>query len=422
MAPQLVPTLSRIDDANDLPEFCEGLFATLPRSEQRKWGEVYVRGLLSVPGRKSARRISDHLVGWQAQQSLQQFVNQSPWRWDGVRGVLARQASAIRPTSWIVQEVIFPKTGRNSVGVARQYAPSADRTLNCQLGLAIVLANGGNRCAVNWRLLLPKSWDDDRERRTRARVPAEARHLPRWRHVIDAIEEMTVDWGLRPAPVVWDSASDDAVPLMTSLTASRLPYLLRVPEQTQVLPALTVGDLAALSLRRRQILLRVRDRLDRTHRYYSQLFICDVCPPAQRVHLTSACEHGPSRCVVSEWSLDPREKRLSAVWLTNVTNARLVQLADLITLSRKTRREDMDTLRDELGLQDFEGRSYAGWHHHVTLVSAAQLYRMLDRRRRRQWMSRPDGPHWNESAPRPRSSVDRAAGRPQTTLMKECVQ
>lgn len=418
MPPHLVTALSRLDEANDLLEFCEELFATLPRSDQRKWGEIYVRGLLSVPGRKSARRISDHLVGWQAQQSLQQFVNQSPWRWDGVRSVLARRAAAIRPKAWIVQEAIFPKTGHNSVGVDRQYAASAGRTMNCQLGLAIVLANGGDRCAVNWRLLLPKSWDDDQERRTRARVPAEVRHLPRWRHVSDAIDEMTLGWGLRPAPVVWDSACQDAPPLMANLTANRLPFLVRVSEQMSILPALTAGDLAELSVRRRQVLLRVRDRVDRTYRYYSQLNLCDACPPERRVHLTSTCEHGASRCVVAEWSREQTADRLSAVWMTNVTNARLVQLVDLIELSRKARLEDMDTLRDGYGLQDFEGRSYAGWHHHVTLVSAAHLYRMLGQMRRRHRIPRPR----TGSVPRSIPRVDPAAVCPSTPLMKECAQ
>jgi SRSO17 transposase len=75
--------------------------------------------------------------------------------------------------------------------------------------------------------------------------------------------------------------------------------------------------------------------------------------------------------------------------MTNITNARLDQLVELVELGRKGLREDMDTLRDEFGLQDFEGRSYAGWHHHVTLVSAAHVYRVLGRMRRRQRVRRP---------------------------------
>ncbi|MFD1050963.1 transposase, partial [Kibdelosporangium lantanae] len=99
---------------------------------------MYVNGLVSVPGRKSIRKIADLVVGWRAEQSLQQFVNQSTWKWEPVRRSLAYQVNGmIRPRAWAVQEVVFPKNGDSSVGVARQYAPSAKRVLNCQLGLAV---------------------------------------------------------------------------------------------------------------------------------------------------------------------------------------------------------------------------------------------------------------------------------------------
>ena len=107
---------------------------------------------------------------------------------------------AIRPKAWIIQEAIFPKNGHRSVGVAKQYAPSVGRTLNCQLGLAVSLANNAGRYAVNWRLVLPRSWDEDRELRERARVPVDVRHRPYWWQVFDAVDEMVFDWGLRPAP------------------------------------------------------------------------------------------------------------------------------------------------------------------------------------------------------------------------------
>ncbi|HET9140266.1 IS701 family transposase, partial [Actinophytocola sp.] len=222
-------------DPDGLSDFCDELFASLPRSDQRKWGEMYVRGLLSVPGRKSIRRISDQIVGRRVDQCLQQFVNQSPWRWDGVRNALAARASAIRPRAWIIDEAVFPKNGRSSVGVARQYATSAGRILNCQLGLAVIMANGADRCVVNWRLALPRSWDDDPERRARARVPGPERHRPLWRHVFDAVNEMTDEWSLRPAPVVWDSVGHEVRPLLRGLAGRGLPYLVRVSEHLPVL-------------------------------------------------------------------------------------------------------------------------------------------------------------------------------------------
>jgi hypothetical protein len=383
----------RLPQSDELSVFCEDLFASLPRSDQRRWAEVYLRGLLSVPGRKSTRRISDQVVGWRAEQSLQQFVNQSPWQWNSVRRMLAHHASVIRPRAWLVHEAIFPKNGHNSVGVAKQYAPSIGRTLNCQLGLAVSLASDVDRYMVNWRLVLPQCWDRDRERRTRARVPDEVRHHPHWRYVAEAVDEMTLGWGLRPAPVVWNAVSQETGPLLRDLTTRRLPYIVQVSADTPVLAAqaasdttrmLTAGELAEISASRRHLMVGVRDRLRDTGSStpFSLLSVCDLCPLELRVHITSACPHGGTRRVLARWSWRGSSVRLDGVWLTNLAKARLSQLVDLVELSPRACQEDMATLRNDFGLQDFEGRSYAGWHHHVTLVSAAHTYRMLQRTRK----------------------------------------
>jgi SRSO17 transposase len=391
MTVSAIAARSQLVNVDEVSSFCEELFASFSRADQRRWGEVYLRGLLSGPGRKSIRRISDQIVGRQADQSLQQFVNQSPWRWDAVRSTLAHLTSIIRPQAWLVQEAIFPKNGNNSVGVARQYAPSAGRTLNCQLGLAVILANGVDRCVANWRLMLPRSWDDDPDRRMRARIPVEVRHRSHGQYVLDAVDEMSLDWKLRPAPIVLDAGSQDAPLLLRGLAARRLPYLVRVPGHTPVLPSRsepgparlsTAAELADLSVSRRHVMLRVNNRSGyvSSGTKYSLLSICDICAQSQSVHVATTCAHRATRKVLAQWSWHPTGSDLTGVWLTNLTTATLTQLVDLVELSPRTQREDMVSLRDDFGLLDFEGRSYTGWHHHVTLVSAAHAYRMLRRR------------------------------------------
>jgi SRSO17 transposase len=103
----------------DPSSFCDDVFASIPRADQRRWAEVYVRGLLRVPGRKSIRRICEHVLGMPADQCLQQFLNQSPWSWEPVRRALAFRIAGTRPKALVVEDAVFPKAGSSSVGVAR---------------------------------------------------------------------------------------------------------------------------------------------------------------------------------------------------------------------------------------------------------------------------------------------------------------
>jgi DDE superfamily endonuclease len=343
--------------------FCHDLFSSFARSDQRRWGEVYVRGLVSLPGRKTIRRISDHVVGGRADQSLQQFVNQSPWRWEPVRERLAhRVATALRPRALIVEDTVFAKNGTGSVGVARQYAAPARRMLSCQLGLAVLLATDDGCVPVNWRLRLPRAWDDDDTRRSRTRVPDTERHRPRRAHVLNMIDEMTAGWDLPPMPVLIDARDErDVEMLMRGLDARDLRYAVRVADDTPApAPARRMG----------QLIMNVRETAgDRTEH------VRFVLAPVDRAGTTNGTHPARRRRVLAEWAAG--RPRPAAVHLTNLTHD---QLPDLVRLVRSRRRsaEDLDRLQDEFGLGDFEGRSFAGWHHHVTLVSVAHAYRAMN--------------------------------------------
>src|SRR3954447_3095301 len=159
------------------------------RSEQRRWARVYVRGLMLEGRRKSIEPMADRLADGD-EQGLQQFVNQSPWRWEIVRANLARRmVCEISPEAWIVDDTGFVKKGRWSVGVARQYSGTLGRVDNCQVGVSLNAASDAASCPINWRLFLPDEWDRDPERRARAHVPADVRHREKWRLALDMIDE-----------------------------------------------------------------------------------------------------------------------------------------------------------------------------------------------------------------------------------------
>ena len=311
------------DDASDLlglSEFCDGLFTSLGRSDQRRWAEIYVKGLLVVPGRKSIRRISEVVAGRDVDQSLQQFVNQSPWAWEPVRRRLAEQVTrAVRPRAWVVREVAFPKNGGSSVGVARQYAATAGRMLNCQRAVGVFAAGDEGAGAVNWRLLIPKSWDDDADRRAKTKVPEDEHSKPTWQYLLDAFGEMTGNWGLPAAPVVVDLGGDPGVlPLLGGLEERGMRYLAQV----------------------------------------------STTMPVMSVNLVGA--QNQPRTVV----------RPRAVWMTNLGATGIREIVRLLHAQEQVEVE-VGRLTEEFGLRHFEGRSFQGWHHHVTLASAAHGYRLL---------------------------------------------
>ncbi len=372
-----------LPNPDPLSQFCQQLFSSLPRSDQRRWAEVYVRGLVSVSGRKSIRRISEEVVGWRADQSLQQLINQSPWDWQPLRQSLTRHlATEFPPRALVVKEVAFPKCGMSSVGVTRQFASSAGRTLNCQLGLAAFLAGEGGSCPVNWRLLLPQSWDSDPKRRARAHLPASEYSVPRWQSLLGLVEETEANRESRPVPLVMDLRHEaDTGPLLRALDRRRLRYVLRIGQQTPLTVAagpsatrvtMTAAEIATLSARGR-LTAAGRPSVAAAQTDRSCLMATDITtadsglPSAQKTN-----QH-----LVADWPPGAASPR--ATWLTRLDSPWLPSVLESMT-SLKQASTDLNHM-DESGLRHFEGRSFRGWHHHVTLVSVAHAHQLLSRLR-----------------------------------------
>src|SRR3954454_14984451 len=354
-----------------ISDFCERALVSLPRSDQRRWGELYVRGLVTVPGRKSIRRIAELGGGSATDQSLQQFVNQSPWEWGPVRAELAHLVAGSSPVdAWIAAEVAFPKNGTSSVGVCTQYVGPAARTLNCQLAVALSFAGGAFCGPVNWRLMLPRSWDQDFRRRSRCHLPPQERHRPCWQHVLDVVDETVGDWGLPARPLLADRRHDRAVDrLVQGLEQRGLRYLVRV------------GDDLPVAVDGRPVRAAEAQRVPRPER------LSLVAPaavgggrsvPSQYVAmpLAPAEPRRPGRPHRGRWLVTRRlGGRLTGLWLTNLGHD-LAQVIKMVLLLERSRRHHAAFERGS-GLHHFEGRSFRGWHHHVTLASVAHAYRLL---------------------------------------------
>ncbi|MFD5321822.1 IS701 family transposase [Streptomyces sp. NPDC127098] len=375
----VVPRIAR----DPISSYASEVFHAIPRVDQRRWAEVYLRGLLSVPGKKSVRKIAESILATPAHQSLQQFINQSPWRWSPVRAVLARYVQSVSPArAWVLSRVVIPKRGDRSVGVGRQFLPEAGRLVNCQIGLAASFVTDDASVPVNWRILLPKAWEGS-EIRESAGIPDHVETRPQWLEAADMVWEMAHRWALSPAPVVADTrhlgsadgliaelATHDGLPFVLEVDhalaeaagADRLPR----PRQQANLPlrplesVLTAGrGLTALAGHRRHT-------------------VPPATPAARHTFVRSSLAKipmpggAPPRIarLLTEMSPDGEPARF---WVTNLMSHRVDDVMALARLEGRAR-DGIQKLDRHFGLRDFEGRSFRGWHHHMTMVSAASVF------------------------------------------------
>lgn len=381
-----------------LVAFAAEVFEPLARADQRRWGECYLRGLMLDGKRKSIQPMAERLPDGN-EQALQQFISQSPWDWRPVRRRLATQmTAAVDPDAWIVDDTGFPKYGTASVGVARQYSGTLGKVANCQVGVSIHAATDQTSCPIDWRLFLPESWDQDQAKRRAAHLPERVRHRPKWQLALDMLDELA-GWGLAPPVVVADAGYGESGELRLGLEERGLAYVTQVKGATSAYPEAVTQQVAPYPGRGRRP--RARYRAKRSSlaelvaaagpsaaktvawregvrgRLRSRFVVLRVRPAGVRLRRAVAGGDLPVRWLLAEWPADQPEP--VKYWLAGLPEA--TSLVELVGLAKLRWRIEHDyrELKDGLGLDHFEGRSFGGWHHHVTLVSVAHAFVTLQR-------------------------------------------
>src|SRR5512140_3716558 len=214
-----------------LVEFCGEMFEPMRRKDQRRWGEVYVRGLMLDGKRKAIEPMAARLPDGD-EQCLQQFVNQSPWDEVAVRRALARRMSReLSPDGWVIDDTGFPKFGKMSVGVTRQYSGALGKVGNCQIGVSVNACSDEASCPLDWRLFMPEEWDEQtawkKERRKRAHLPDDVHHVEKWRLALEMIDELR-SWGIAPPVILADGGYGDITEFRSGLEERQLAYVLDV--------------------------------------------------------------------------------------------------------------------------------------------------------------------------------------------------
>jgi SRSO17 transposase len=363
-------------------------------------GGLYLRGLIEQGPRKSLEPMVERLGGEADYQSLQQFLADSPWD-PGlvVRAVAERVAPRIDVEAWVLDDTGFPKDGKRSPGVKRQYSGTLGKIGNCQIGVSVHAVGAQGTVPLGWALYLPEEWCQDTERRRKAKIPAEIEFKTKPELGVELIER-AARWEVPAAAVLGDAAYGDNTELRGRLHAAGREYVLSVSAQTTVFdPQTTFAVPQRNGATGRP---RSRSRPNREPEAIGAL-IASLAPAAfETVTFRDGPEGEPvtSRfCFVRvraahDWQkatpCPPREEWLIAewpehaeaptdYWLSNLPeDAPPERLARLARLRWKIEL-DYKQLKGELGLDHYEGRSWLGWHHHTALVTAAHGFVTLER-------------------------------------------
>jgi SRSO17 transposase len=381
-----------------LREYLETVTAGMDRKEQKHWAGFYLRGLLLDGQRKSIEPMASR-VGADAQ-NLQQFIGQSTWSEKRVQktlnGFMNGQVSG--PAYWIVDETSFPKQGKHSVGVARQYCGALGKKANCQVSVSLHWRNEQVGWPVGWRLYLPESWALDKKRRKKAGVPEEVVFAPKTDLALELIDSARRQ-GLQVGTVLADCAYGGSYEWRRQLRDWGLSYCVEVEGDTAVWPD-------AVWQKQRQ-----GGKLGRPRQNPPRESIVNLKELAQqlpalawqtvtwregtkgamssRFALTpvwASCRKGSGQqerwleYALIEWPQDqPAPRKYWLSWWQG--QAPTLEQAVPAAKNRWPIEQDYRELKDELGLDHFEGRSWLGWHHHVAMVTLAFAFLQLEKQR-----------------------------------------
>ena len=398
-----------------MQKFLEDLTEPMGRSERRHWARVYVQGLLLDGERKSIEPMASRLEGADVQ-ALRQFVSQSPWAVEEVEGRLAHKVVDLLSEAevWILDETAFPKAGQHSVGVGRQYCGTLGKIANCQVAVSLHWSSAEASCPLLWRLYLPKQWFEDAERAEEVKLPPGTVYRNKTELALEALDQ-ALAWGLPPLPVLADSFYGNDFSFRQALRERRLQYAVQVEPGTVAWtqdPNLPVPKekktgrprkhppLEALA--RPESLEKIVQRLPASG-WHTVTWRQGSCGPQRSrfALLPVWAAHGwrqqahPPRVI--EWLLvewPEGEKEPTKYWLAQLGSQPL-GLRRLVRIAKARWRIEQDyrELKEELGLDHYEGRQWLGWRHHVCLVTMAYAFLRSEQARLKKnfWCDLADG-------------------------------
>lgn len=359
-------------------------FATsFGRKQWREHSRTYLQALLvQAQERRNAENLSES-VGISAR-AMQRFLTEARWDDDAVTGRLQEYLAPRlgHPEAvWVLDGSDFPKQGRKSAGVARQYCGRLGKVANCQAGMFLAYVSPLGRALVDKGLYLPESWTSDEERCAAAGVPEERREYRGKTELALAMLERALALGhLRAEWVAADDAFGMSPSFREGLAALGMRYVLDVPGNTPVWPLEPAWSSPENRGPGRPRKPRLREGQRRTmeqggaelpDQTWREITVAEGSQGprsyrfgAQRVRVTRKGKPGEIHWAVYRRNLDGSEPRY---YLSNAAGDTPLETLACVGGSRWRIETEFQTEKGDLGLDEYETRSWAGWHHHIAM-------------------------------------------------------
>jgi SRSO17 transposase len=389
--------------------YIEGLANAAGHEDRHAPLKSYCKGLLLPGERKSIEPMAALLDSENVQamrQSLHHLVAKAPWSdevlLEQVRNQVLPAMQKQEPVvAWIVDDTGFPKKGRHSVGVTRQYCGQVGKQENCRVAVSLSVATWNSSLPIAYRLYLPKEWAEDSERRDKTEVPEEVEFQTKPAIALDQIRA-AVAANLDCGVVLADAAYGIITEFRAGLTQLDLQYVVGVQSSMTVwepgkqpLPAKPRGKMG----RPPRLLQRATDHQpvsvkqlamslpsnafkeitwrEAGERKLRSRFAAVRIRAAHRDY--EKAEPHQEEWLLIEW---PRgEKEPTKYWLSTLPPTTKLKALIKMAKHRWIIERDYEELKQELGLGHFEGRNWRGFHHHATLCIAAYGFLVAERNR-----------------------------------------
>ena len=363
----LASVIGHADRVGPLKDYCTGLAMQLPGGRK----SVEPMAAATAPTHACAQH-----------QSLLHFVGESPW---SDEKVLAKVREMVLPDmqrhgpieAWIIDDTAFPKHGKHSVGVARQYCGQLGKQDNCQAAVTLSLANHHASLPVAYRLYLPKEWASDKKRRRKAGVPDDIKFKTKPKIAADQLRWACAA-GLPRGVVLMDSGYGADAGLRTSITTLGLTYVAGIRANTLVRAAgnsqqpASVEKLALDLPKRDWSTIEWREGTNGTLASRFARVRVRVAGGGKKKTASRSEEW-----LLAEWPKD--EKKPTKYWLSTLPED--IEFSRFVNTAKLRWRIERDylELKQEVGLGHYEGRGWRGFHHHATLCIATYGFLVSER-------------------------------------------